>query len=51
MDFRNETKAALFENKNEHGDIKELLNEVCNDVAYIRGKLSTGKSTLRTAKT
>lgn len=43
LEFRHETKQILNENKLEHNDIKSILGDVCEDVAFIRGKLSSAK--------
>lgn len=43
LEFRNETKEALHENKVEHADIKTTLGDVSKSLEFIKGKLSTAK--------
>lgn len=40
LEFRNETKHSLEDNKHEHSEIKVILGNVCEDIAYIRGIIS-----------
>lgn len=42
-EFRRETKEALTDNKVEHGELKQVLTNVKENLDFIRGKLSTKK--------